>query len=292
MSYFDDLDSDFNSGKVSKEVLTDEQIRERASMVNGGETGYEAKPCPKCGGRGSKTYGYVNIRSYPCGLCKGTGKVTGRRLANVERFKKGLATQASNLAARREAFIEKHGDFLHQLEHIAGWSDFARSLVSSFAERGTLTEKQIEAGKHHLARIAEKRAQKAAEANAKSGEVEMSAISALFDKARSSGLKRPKFYVGEMKISLAPLNGRNAGALYVMQGEEYQGKIANGTFQAVRSAKPETLEVLREIAKNPGDAARMYGQKTGICCCCGAELTNAQSIAAGIGPICAGNWGL
>ena len=58
-----------------------------------------------------------------------------------------------------------------------------------------------------------------------------------------------------------------------------------------RASKPETLEVLREIAKNPGDAARMYGQKTGICCC-GAELTNAQSIAAGIGPICAGNWGL
>ena len=31
MSYFDDLDSDFNGGKVSKS-LTDEQIRERASM--------------------------------------------------------------------------------------------------------------------------------------------------------------------------------------------------------------------------------------------------------------------
>ena len=63
MSYFDDLDSDFNGGKVSKS-LTDEQIRERASMVNGGETGYEQKTCAKCGGRGSKTYGYVNIRTY------------------------------------------------------------------------------------------------------------------------------------------------------------------------------------------------------------------------------------
>ena len=49
MSYFDDLDSDFNGGKVSKEVLTDEQIRERASMVNGGKTGYEQKTCAKYG---------------------------------------------------------------------------------------------------------------------------------------------------------------------------------------------------------------------------------------------------
>lgn len=291
MSYFDDLESDFNGGKVAP-AMTDEQIRERASMVNGGETGYEAKPCPKCGGRGSKTYGYVNIRTYPCGLCKGTGKVTGHRLANVERFKKGLETKAKNDAERKEAFHAANADLIAGLAKEAHWSDFARSLIDSFNERGTLSEKQIEAGKHHLARIAENRAKKAKEADAKSGDVEMSAIQALFATAQASGLKRPKFYVGSLKISLAPASGKNAGALYVTDGDDYQGKIFGNAYTAVRSAKPETLEVLREIAKNPGEAARMYGQTTGICCCCGAELTNAQSKAAGIGPICAGNWGL
>ena len=52
MSYFDDLESDFNGGKIAPS-LTDEQIRERASTVNGGETGYEQKTCTKCGGHAS-----------------------------------------------------------------------------------------------------------------------------------------------------------------------------------------------------------------------------------------------
>lgn len=33
--------------------------------------------------------------------------------------------------------------------------------------------------------------------------------------------------------------------------------------------------------------AQEYGRITGICCNCGRKLTNEESIAAGIGPICA-----
>lgn len=36
------------------------------------------------------------------------------------------------------------------------------------------------------------------------------------------------------------------------------------------------------------DEAKAYGRETGVCCVCSAELTNPDSIAAGIGPICAG----
>lgn len=35
------------------------------------------------------------------------------------------------------------------------------------------------------------------------------------------------------------------------------------------------------------DEAKAYGRETGVCCVCSAELTNPDSIAAGIGPICA-----
>lgn len=38
-------------------------------------------------------------------------------------------------------------------------------------------------------------------------------------------------------------------------------------------------------------AAKMHGQQTGICSCCNAELTNPESIALGIGPICREKWG-
>lgn len=35
------------------------------------------------------------------------------------------------------------------------------------------------------------------------------------------------------------------------------------------------------------DEAKEFGKVTGICCVCGAKLTNEESIEAGIGPICA-----
>jgi hypothetical protein len=35
------------------------------------------------------------------------------------------------------------------------------------------------------------------------------------------------------------------------------------------------------------EAAKAFGQLYGVCCCCGATLTDENSIAEGIGPICA-----
>ncbi len=35
------------------------------------------------------------------------------------------------------------------------------------------------------------------------------------------------------------------------------------------------------------DEAKAYGHQFGVCCCCGAVLTDPDSVAAGIGPICA-----
>lgn len=35
------------------------------------------------------------------------------------------------------------------------------------------------------------------------------------------------------------------------------------------------------------ETAKHFGRRTGVCCCCGKMLTNADSIEAGIGPVCA-----
>jgi hypothetical protein len=43
-----------------------------------------------------------------------------------------------------------------------------------------------------------------------------------------------------------------------------------------RNLRPMTLE-----------EAKQYGRRTGTCCICGAHLENPESVAAGIGPICA-----
>jgi hypothetical protein len=52
-----------------------------------------------------------------------------------------------------------------------------------------------------------------------------------------------------------------------------------------------TLEGVVSAAANPLEAARLHGQRTGSCSCCGRELTNAESIALGIGPICRERFG-
>ena len=70
-----------------------------------------------------------------------------------------------------------------------------------------------------------------------------------------------------------------------------------GQLRRVREVDSEKQEAesrrntSARVAADPAAAARVSGKDTGVCCCCGAELTDPVSIAAGIGPICAGNWG-
>lgn len=58
---------------------------------------------------------------------------------------------------------------------------------------------------------------------------------------------------------------------------------ATGKFDYVRGA----LSQLREQDRMTLEQAKEFGQLYGICCNCGATLTNEDSIEAGIGPVCA-----
>jgi hypothetical protein len=49
--------------------------------------------------------------------------------------------------------------------------------------------------------------------------------------------------------------------------------------------------ILEKIAANPKEAAIEYGRQIGRCSICNRTLTDENSIAAGIGPICAGKRG-
>lgn len=49
--------------------------------------------------------------------------------------------------------------------------------------------------------------------------------------------------------------------------------------------------ILARIAEDPKVAAMLYGEVTGHCSKCGAELTDPKSVAAKIGPVCAKTWG-
>jgi hypothetical protein len=61
-----------------------------------------------------------------------------------------------------------------------------------------------------------------------------------------------------------------------------EGTCAKGTFQYAAGA----IHTLRADERMSEADARAFGALYGICCACGADLTDERSIAAGIGPIC------
>lgn len=288
--FLDDLDTDLGTPTFRKPNL------DRVSIVNGGEAGYEQITCPKCNGRGSKTYGYVNIRTYPCFMCKQTGKVTAKRIKAVEAAKKGRETAAANLIDRREAWIAEHSAEAEFIRRNSEWSDFYRSMCDAVATYGHLTDRQLASVQSGMAKAAARKAEKAAAQQAQQTSapvLDVSVIESLFATAGRNGLKRPVFRALDgIAVSQAPATGRNAGSLYVKENGEYAGKIVNGKFFATQSASAAVLPRLIEVAKDPMGQATLYGKQTGICCCCGAELTNKLSIELGIGPICRSKWGL
>lgn len=253
------------------------------------------------------------VQTYPCESCGGTGKYRGVRIHQTESdcfacggrgwFKTSTADRfaarkaaadrkARVLQVARDQFDAAHPGLAAGLAGIREWSEFGRAMHEQIEAKGALTEKQVAAAQNLLAKVAASRAAKEAAKQANSGAVDMTAIEALFATAKANGLLKPAFVVEGMRIKPAPLTGKNAGALYVTRDGEYQGKLSGGRFIAVGGAHADTLATLVKIAVDPAGAAREFGRVTGTCCCCGRTLTDAESIAAGIGPICATKWGL
>lgn len=83
-----------------------------------------------------------------------------------------------------------------------------------------------------------------------------------------------------------------AGALYVKESGTYLGKIMGGKFIASRDCNADQSARIVAAAADPERAAVAYGKLLGSCSCCGRELSDPESVARGIGPICAANWGL
>jgi Family of unknown function (DUF6011) len=83
---------------------------------------------------------------------------------------------------------------------------------------------------------------------------------------------------------------QGSGNLYakqlVLETDPETGEVENAHFEyaggAIRRIRPEWKMTLEQAAK--------FGQLYGICCKCGADLTDEGSIARGIGPICAQNF--
>jgi superfamily II DNA/RNA helicase len=87
-----------------------------------------------------------------------------------------------------------------------------------------------------------------------------------------------------------------AGHLYVKRGpdynDEYLGKVdPSGIFYPSRDCTNADCDRLREIAADFQGQLEAHGIDTGVCGCCGRELTNPESVRLGIGPFCRQRFG-
>jgi len=246
------------------------------------------EPCPGCRGTGT-FHSYSGRAVGPCFKCKGTGKRTfktspaAREAARKEAHEREQRQREAKADANRGGFSDQ--DLLAALQAKADdGSDFAASLCAGILKYGSLTEKQEAAARKLVA--PREPAQAAAV-------IDLSAVEERFAAAKASGLKRPKLRVVGLVFSPAPAHGKNAGAIYVVSdADQYLGKVVAGEFFKSRECTEEQVAAIVAVAGNVLEAAVAYGKVTGSCSCCGRELTDPQSVALGIGPICREKWGM
>jgi Family of unknown function (DUF6011) len=181
---------------------------------------------------------------------------------------------------------------------IAAWwtgstFEFAVSLRDQVARGRQLSERQLSAAQ---ACVAKRKAMLAANAEREvnAASVDVSAMETMLANGKRT-LLNPKVRLlganGQTFVfSLAPAYGKNAGAIYVKNEDQYLGKIIGGKFLAVGSCSYEDEADVVKACQSPEASAVAYGQKFGICSCCGRTLTNPESIELGIGPICRENF--
>jgi hypothetical protein len=291
----DDLSDLLGSGTVVPKPLPADEtaVRIRASAPV-----FEER-CRKCSGSGQTRWG-------ACFACKGRGKNVFKTSAAARAAGRAGAERrkATAEADKLETFKAAHPEHWTWIERTIARTDDAgegsfgamiRDLPEAIRKWGDLSPGRMAMIERGIARDAEfdaKRQQQAAQAVERSVEVGTAKIEAAFQRRREAGqIRLGLHYDG---VFIGPM--RNAPTVLRVKASSgwdstYYGKIEGGRFFPTRACTDEIKARVAAIAADPGAAARVSGKDTGICCCCGRQLTDPVSIAGGIGPICAGKWG-
>lgn len=254
--------------------------------------------CPKCNGTGQTRWGV-------CFRCQGKGGRSFKTSATTR------ATARTNTAVRKQAARDQfRADYAAEVAWLAAaaerqhenahkgrkvW-DFPIALDEALAKYGSLTDGQLEAVRRCMAKDAERaqaRAQETATRDASAPACDVSKLEAAFAMARAKrkSEKWPVLLLSTFRFVDAPAGNGFDAAILVREGNDKLGRIANGRYIAGRGVDEATQARVLECIADPAAAARAYGLETGICSCCGAELTNEESKRLGIGPICRAKWG-
>lgn len=259
------------------------------------------EPCKKCRGTG-KFVGWSGRVFGDCFTCKGKGKFEFKTSPEVRAQKQAAraTTKANETVAALGAFEKANPLIWAWIKANTGKFDFATKMCEAIVRYGDLTAGQMAA----CQRLADREAAKVAdrvERIQQAPQVDTAGIDRLklaFDKARAYAaakapglaIRNPKITIGGMTISPAKADSKNPGALYVKAAGTYLGKIQNGRLFAARECTSGQEQQIVAFIRDPAQAAKVYGQETGICCVCNATLKSKWRLR-GIGPVCAEKMG-
>lgn len=91
----------------------------------------------------------------------------------------------------------------------------------------------------------------------------------------------------KVRVSHGGDAGRWAGFIFVNDGAEYGAGTRYGMQKPGEMYRGQIEDELRAILADPKAASAAYGQLVGRCGVCGRRLEDEDSVARGIGPVCA-----
>ncbi len=156
-------------------------------------------------------------------------------------------------ARAAESFDTKFPEVAAWLQAYRGNFEFYLSLQSQFRIKGMLSEKQI------------------------------AAVQRAIERDRAAGIVTPKGK--RQEFDLKP------GDILVLS-KFISTKIVEQAGHKRAHRAVEIVEVEAETSKAYRAKVKLSARRTSYCGCCGLPLENPQSVAAGIGPICAENNGI
>ena len=175
--------------------------------------------------------------------------------------------------------------------------NFVTSMMSQFETKGRLSPKQIT----WAIKLSTEAAAKESDPMSFETEDEDEAFVGIANSFKVIASPKLIFSLGNttsVRLTASPKHGKNPDHIYVKLNGDYAGKITPaGKFQNVRTLNWQALKTLVNMLGDIEDIGLSayithYGKDSGICCCCGRELTDPQSVSAGIGPVCAQRWNI
>ena len=253
--------------------------------------------CNRCRGTGQTPWGV-------CFKCKGAKQKVfktspeARAKASVQRAERKAVREVEALDAWKAANPGAH----EWLVATAPRWDLAQSLLNGLQRFGSLTEKQMAIVTNGMARDAA-RAQERAQQAQPAPQVDAGKIEQAFATAREKAARPGQMGVmvkpirltsGDLTIRFTPgsVGSQWEGMLFAKTEDGKKlGHIKNGKFQRKFDCTDAEQAAVLDCASDPEKAAVAFGKAWSKCGICGQGLLNDESIARGIGPICAEKFG-